>query len=167
MGESSSGSHFQKMMNQVLHQFIWKSAMVYLDDIIIFSKSLEEHLVHIKEVIDALEKAKLYLKFEKCEFGLSSIKILGHIIQAGKIKPDPEKVKAITNFPEPTSPSEVASFLGMIGYYRRFIRRFTARTYHLREARLMKKEDFHLKSEAKKEFENRLLLQQMQQPRKD
>eukprot|EP01125_Pyxidicula_operculata_P009162 TRINITY_DN3033_c0_g1_i1.p1 TRINITY_DN3033_c0_g1~~TRINITY_DN3033_c0_g1_i1.p1 ORF type:complete len:151 (-),score=8.27 TRINITY_DN3033_c0_g1_i1:95-547(-) len=150
MGESSSGSHFQKMMNQVLHQFIWKSAMVYLDDIIIFSKSLEEHL-----------------KFEKCEFGLSSIKILGHIIQAGKIKPDPEKVKAITNFPEPTSPSEVASFLGMIGYYRRFIRRFTARTYHLREARLMKKEDFHLKSEAKKEFENRLLLQQMQQPRKD
>nr|GFC11395.1 putative reverse transcriptase domain-containing protein [Tanacetum cinerariifolium] len=92
--------------------------IVFIDDILVFSKSNEEHEDHLCTVLQTLRQEKLYTKFSKCEFWLSSVAFLSHIVSAEGITMDPAKVEAITKWPRPTSVIEVRSFLGLAGYYR-------------------------------------------------
>ena len=100
-------------------------AMGYLDDIIIFSKTEEEHLEHLNIVFERLRRAGLKLKLQKCNFFKKHIQYLGHLISDEGIQPLPEKLASIRNISVPTTPKEVKQFLGLVGYYRKFIPRFS------------------------------------------
>jgi hypothetical protein len=100
--------------------------IVYLDDILIFSKTREEHVKHVRQVLDVLKKEKLFLKMSKCEFGKTSLVYLGHIVGGGELKIDPSKVKVIVNWPKPNNVTEVRSFLGATQYWRKFISNFSS-----------------------------------------
>ena len=121
MGASNSGAIFQRIMNGTLRNLIGICVLVYIDDIIVYSNSFDEHLQHLQQVMDKLSIAKLYLKFSKCEFGMAEIEILGHLVSGKGVQPNPNKVEAIDKFPRPDT--AVSRFLGMAGFYRRFIER--------------------------------------------
>lgn len=125
MGLKSAGHTFQRIMNRVLSPVNGKEAFVYLDDIVIYSSTIEEHLQRLKKVLDCLRGSNLKLKPSKCNFFQESVIYLGHIITKDGIKPNPEKVLAIEKFPTPRTPKAIKSFLGMIGYYRKFIPNFS------------------------------------------
>ncbi|XP_073363438.1 uncharacterized protein [Aegilops tauschii subsp. strangulata] len=95
--------------------------LVFFDDILVFSFSLEEHKVHLAQVFDILQANKLYARMEKCSFGQQEVEYLGHIINSEGVSTDPSKIKAIQEWPTPTTVTELRSFLGLSGYYRRFI----------------------------------------------
>ena len=121
-GLAQAPAYFQKLINDVLKgcNFV----MGYLDDIIIYSRSEKEHLEHLEEIFTRLKAAGLKLKLEKCCFFKKHIQYLGHLILADGIQPLPEKLKSITKMPAPRSPKEVKQFLGLVGYYRKFVPRF-------------------------------------------
>ena len=98
--------------------------MGYLDDIIIYSRSAKEHLEHLEEIFTRLKAAGLKLKLEKCCFFKKHIQYLGHLILADGIQPLPERLESITKMPAPRNPKEVKQFLGLVGYYRKFVPRF-------------------------------------------
>ncbi|GJR59810.1 retrotransposon protein, putative, ty3-gypsy subclass [Tanacetum coccineum] len=106
-------------MNRIFHEY--KFVIVFIDDILVYSKSEEEHERHLRIVLEILRQKKLYAKFSKCEFWLQQVAFLGHIVSADGIIMDPSKVEAITKWPRPTTVTEVRSFLGLAGYYRRFV----------------------------------------------
>ena len=122
---------FMSVMNDLFRPFIDEFVLVYLDDILIFSKSWNEHICHVKKVLDVLKNEKLYVKLSKCEFGKTSLVYLGHIVGHGQLKIDPFKVEAIVNWPKPTSVTEVYSFLGVVQYWSRFIANFSVIAAHL------------------------------------
>ena len=115
-------AYFQKLINDVLKGCNF--AMGYLDDIIIYSRSEKEHLEHLEEIFIRLKAAGLKLKLEKCCFFKRHIQYLGHLISADSIQPLPEKLESIAKMPAPKNPKEVKQFLGLVGYYRKFIPRF-------------------------------------------
>ncbi|KZS07329.1 Uncharacterized protein APZ42_028972 [Daphnia magna] len=115
---------FQRLMNYVLRDVLGSKALVYLDDVIIFSDTFENHLRDIREMFTLLKEANLKLKLKKCQFIKRSVNHLGHVISTDGIKPDPGKIDKIVNYKTPTSVDEVRSFLGLAGYYRRFIKHF-------------------------------------------
>ena len=100
--------------------------MAYLDDIIIFSQNEEDHLKHIEIIFKKLKKADLKLKESKCDFFKKEIHYLGHLISVSGIQPLPEKLESICNMPKPRPPKEIKQFLGLTGYYRKFIPRLLA-----------------------------------------
>ncbi|CAC5404284.1 Transposon Ty3-G Gag-Pol polyprotein,Transposon Ty3-I Gag-Pol polyprotein,Retrovirus-related Pol polyprotein from transposon 297 [Mytilus coruscus] len=112
---------FQQLMSNVLRGHNWQFVLVYVDDILVFSRSFEEHLSHLEQVFTRLRDANLTMKQSKCVFAAKEVKYLGHIISKEGIKVDPEKTKAISTFPVPTRQKQVRSFLGMCNYYRRFV----------------------------------------------
>nr|GFB41033.1 putative reverse transcriptase domain-containing protein [Tanacetum cinerariifolium] len=143
---------FMDLMNQVFYEFLDKFVIVFIDDILIFSKSKEEHEDHLRTVLQTLRHEKLYAKFSKCEFWLSSVAFLGHIVSAEGITMDPAKVEAITKWPRRTSVTEVHSFLGLAGYYRIFVEGFSRLALPL--SKLMRKgEKFVWNEEREKRFE--------------
>jgi hypothetical protein len=105
-----------RVMSDVLRPFLDDCVIVYLDDILIFSKSLEGHVVHVKQVLDVLRKDKLFLKMYKCEFGKTSLVYLGHIVGGGELKIDPSKVKVILEWSKPNNVTEVRIVLGAAQY---------------------------------------------------
>ena len=115
-------AYFQELMTGILKEF--DSAITYLDDIIIFSKMVEEHLSHIKQVFEKLWSAKLSMKFSKCHFFTKEIQYLGHILSTKDIWPLPSKIQAIQNMHPPKTPKKGLAFLGLVGNYRKFIRNF-------------------------------------------
>ena len=121
-GLAQAPSYFQKLMNKVLKGLNF--AFAYLDDIIIFSNTAEEHLNHIQIVIDRLKAAQLKLKKSKCSFFKRELYYLGHLLTIEGVKPQIEKVKAIHEMKPPVNPKGVREFLGLVGYYRKFINRF-------------------------------------------
>lgn len=121
---STAPSIFQELANIVL-QGCEEFATVYLDDILIFSKNEEEHLRHIQEVFDRLRQHGLKLKLKKCSFFKRETEYLGFIINKNGVKPNPDKVKAIRNLPSPKTVKQIRGFMGMIGFYRRFIPNFS------------------------------------------
>ena len=123
-GPCNAPATFQRLMNHILRTVLGKSALVYLDDVIIFSDSLTEHFQHIREVFKLIGNAGLKLKLKKCQFLKDSVNYLGHIISAAGISPDPQKIERIATYKVPSSADEVRSFLGLAGYYRRFIANF-------------------------------------------
>ena len=122
-GLTNAPSVFMAAMNDILADFGFVA--VYLDDILIFSKTPEEHVKHVREVFEKLESSGFYLKLKKCEFFKSSVPYLGHVISSEGIRPDPKKVSAVENWPTPQSVFDVRSFLGLANYFRRYIHNFS------------------------------------------
>ncbi|KAI3746007.1 hypothetical protein L6452_08422 [Arctium lappa] len=98
---------------------------LFIDNILVYSKNEEEHMQHLREVLEVLRKEKLYAKFSKCEFWLREVQFLGHVVTREGVKVDPTKIEAMMNWEPPKSPTEIRSFLGLAGYYRRFIQNFS------------------------------------------
>ncbi|GBG62949.1 hypothetical protein CBR_g34320 [Chara braunii] len=112
---------FQHAMNQIFHDYLDKFVIVYLDGILIFCKTVEEHVAHLDKVLSFLRQHKFKINGEKCEFGCTRVLYLGHEISAEGLKPDDAKVASIRDWPRPQSVTEMRSFLGMRGYYRTFV----------------------------------------------
>jgi hypothetical protein len=112
-------------MNGVFREYLDKFVIVFLDDILIYSKSEEEHEKHLRMVLQVLREHKLYAKLSKCIFYQKKIHYLGHIISTEGIEVDPEKIEAIRGWPTPRNVIEVRSFMGLSSYYRRFIKGFS------------------------------------------
>ena len=121
-GMMNSPMTFQCLMTKVLKDLNFKVALVYIDDILIFSKNFEEHLHHISLVFSNLRAANLKLNPSKCKFATSTVKYLGHIISKEGIRVNPENTDRVKNFPKPTTGRQVKSFLGMANYYRKFVK---------------------------------------------
>jgi hypothetical protein len=121
-GLTNAPSTFMRLMNEVLKEFIGKFVIVYLDDILIYSQTKEEHLRHLKMVLSTLQKNKLLINLKKCSFMKNELIYLGFVISEDGLKMDPEKVQAIVSWPTPRSVFEVRSFHGLASFYRKFIK---------------------------------------------
>ncbi|GKC40534.1 putative reverse transcriptase domain-containing protein [Tanacetum coccineum] len=124
-GLTNAPAVFMDLMNRVCKPYLDKFVIIFIDDILIYSKSKEEHSEHLKIILNLLKKEKLYAKFSKCDFGLESVQFLGHVINSEGVHVDPAKIEAIKNWPAPTSLTEVRQFIRLAGYYRRFIEGFS------------------------------------------
>jgi hypothetical protein len=124
-GLTNAPAHFMYLMNSVFMPKLDKFVVVFIDDILVYSKSEEEHVEHLRVVLTRLRDHQLYAKFSKCEFWLREVQFLGHVLSDEGVAVDSSKVKDILNWKPPISVHEVQSFLGMAGYYRRFIPDFS------------------------------------------
>src|ERR1043165_4808358 len=124
-GITNAPAYFMNMMNKVFMEFLDKFVVVFIDDILVYSKNEEEHEEHLRLVLEKLREHQLYAKFSKCEFWLKEVGFLGHVVSGEGIAVDPSKVEAVTEWQAPTSVGEIRSFLGLAGYYRRFIESFS------------------------------------------
>ena len=123
-GLTNAPSIFQRIMNQVLHGLTWRYCLVYLDDVLVFSETFEEHLVHLQAIFDRLGAANLKLRGDKCTFFAKELHYLGHIVSDKGLQVDPDKVRRVTDMPSCKDVEDVRVFLGLAGFYRRFIQRF-------------------------------------------
>ena len=123
-GLKNAPATFQRVMDHVLRDLQNKICLVYMDDIIIFSTSLQEHISNLKQVFQKLRDLKLKIQLDKSEFLKQNVEFLGHVITPQGIKPNPNKIKAIQKFPLPSTAKEIKSFLGLLGFYRKFIKDF-------------------------------------------
>nr|GEX41393.1 putative reverse transcriptase domain-containing protein [Tanacetum cinerariifolium] len=124
-GLTNAPAVFIDIMNRVCRPYLDKFVIVFINDILIYSKSKEEHEDHLKLILELLKKEKLFGKFLKCEFLLQEVHFLGHVMNSEGIHVDPNKIKAVKNWKPPKTPTEIRSFLGLMGYYRRFIVSFS------------------------------------------
>ena len=124
-GLTNAPSTFMRLMNHALRAFIGKFVVVYFDDILVYSKDLDEHINHLQCVLDVLRKEKLYANLKKCSFCMEKVVFLGYVISAKGIEVDEEKVKAIKEWPTPKTITEVRSFHGLASFYRRFVKNFS------------------------------------------
>ncbi|GKC62748.1 putative nucleotidyltransferase, ribonuclease H [Tanacetum coccineum] len=124
-GLTNAPAVFMVLMNHICKPYLDKFVIVFIDNIMIYSKSKEEHEVHMKLILELLEKEKLFGKFSKCEFWLQEVRFLGHVVNSEGMYMDPRKIKAIKNLNPPKTPTEIRSFPGLIGNYRRFIVNFS------------------------------------------
>ena len=136
-GLTNAPATFCTLMNKIFHPFLDKFVVVYLDDIVIYSNTLEEHVDHLRKVFRLLRQNELYVKKEKCSFSLGEVGFLGHRIKDGKLMMDESKIKAIQEWDPPTEVPQLKSFLGLVNYYRRFIKGYSARAAPLTD--LLKK----------------------------
>ncbi|GJZ49154.1 putative reverse transcriptase domain-containing protein [Tanacetum coccineum] len=113
------------LMNRVCKPYLDKFVIVFIDDILIYSKREEEHAEHLKLILELLKKEELYAKFSKFEFWLSNVQFLGHVINSKGIHVDPAKIESIKDWTSPKTPIEIRQFLGLAGYYQRFIKGFS------------------------------------------
>ncbi|KAD4180372.1 hypothetical protein E3N88_28963 [Mikania micrantha] len=120
-GLTNAPAVFMDLMNRVCRPYLDQFVIVFIDDILIYSKSEQEHEDHLKKVLELLREEQLYAKFSKCEFWLKEVHFLGHVINRDGIHVDPAKIEAIKNWTTPSTPTEIRSFLGLAGYYRRFV----------------------------------------------
>ena len=123
-GLTGAPPNFQRLMSRILHGLEWKICLIYIDDIIIFSKSFEEHLSRLSLVFQRLREANLKLKPSKCHFARNSVNFLGFVVSSDGVSPDPDKIEAVRSFPVPKCVKDVRSFLGLCNYYRRFVEGF-------------------------------------------
>lgn len=123
-GLTNAPASFQTLMNDIFQQQLRTSVLVFFDDILVYSKTLEDHLQHLKEILQIMRDHQLYAKKSKCSFGQSQMGYLGHVISGEGVSTDPEKVKAMVTWPSPSNIKQLRAFLGLTGYYRRFIKNY-------------------------------------------
>ncbi|CAF4396540.1 unnamed protein product [Rotaria sp. Silwood2] len=123
-GLTNAPATFQRLMDLVLGGLKWSCALVYLDDIIVYSSSFTDHLNHLELVLQQIQQSGLTLKINKCHFCKTHLKYLGHIVSKEGIRPDPDKLRAVQEYPVPTKLKAVRTFLGLTSYYRRFIKNY-------------------------------------------
>lgn len=121
-GLTNAPAAFQSIMNHILQPYLRKFVLVFLDDILVYSTSLEEHAKHLQLVLQTLHDNQLYLKRSKCSFAQDQVEYLGHIIFSNGIATDPNKTITMLHWPQPTTMTEVRAFLGFTGYYRKFVK---------------------------------------------
>ncbi|GJR17339.1 putative reverse transcriptase domain-containing protein [Tanacetum coccineum] len=124
-GLTNAPAVFMDLMNRVCKPYLDKFVIVFIDDILIYSKNKQEHEEHLKLILELLKKEELYAKFSKCEFWIPKVQFLGHVIDSEGIHVDPAKIESIKDWTSPKSPTEIRQFLGLAGYYRRFIEGFS------------------------------------------
>ncbi|KAL0546306.1 hypothetical protein IC582_016213 [Cucumis melo] len=124
-GLTNAPAVFMDLMNRVFREFLDTFVIVFIDDILIYSKTEVEHEKHLRMVLQTLRDNKLYAKFSKCEFWLKQVSFLGHVVSKAGVSVDPAKIEAVTGWTRPSTVSEVRSFLGLAGYYRRFVENFS------------------------------------------
>ena len=124
-GLTNAPTAFMDLMHMVFQPYLDQFVMVFVDDILIYSQSKDEHEDHLRIVLHALRDHQLYAKFRKCDFWLIEVKFLGHVVSASGVSVDPDKVEAVMSWERPKSVFEIRSFLGLAGYYRRFIEDFS------------------------------------------
>lgn len=134
MGLKNASGTFQKLMEMILAGLDTKSCLVYLDDVILFNRTEDEHLATLQEVFERIRAAGLKLKAQKCRFARKEVTFLGHLVSEEGIRPDPRNVEKVLAWPHPSSDEEMRSFLGLCGYYARFIQGYAAITKPLRDA---------------------------------
>ncbi|TYK21579.1 pol protein [Cucumis melo var. makuwa] len=122
---TNASAVFMDLMNRVFKDFLDSFVIVFIDDILIYSKTEAEHEEHLHQDLEILRSNKLYAKFSKCEFWLKKVSFLGHVVSSEGVSVDPAKIEAVTNWPRPSTVSEIHSFLGLAGYYRRFVEDFS------------------------------------------
>jgi hypothetical protein len=132
-GFANAPAYFMYLMNKVFIEYLDKFVVVFIDDILIYSKDEEVHKKHLHLVLQKLKDHQLYAKLSKCEFLLKEIPFLGHVISEGGISVDPSKINDVLNWNTSTSVSNIHSFLGLAGYYRRFIEGFSKITKPMTE----------------------------------
>ncbi|XP_012859014.1 PREDICTED: uncharacterized protein LOC105978142 [Erythranthe guttata] len=136
-GLTNAPATFCTLMNKIFHPYLDQFVVVYFDDIVIYSDTMEEHVNHLRTVFQVLRENEIFVKKEKCEFAKEEVQFLGHIIGHGRLQMDGAKIKAITEWEPPTKVTKLRSFLGLINYYRRFIKGYSARAAPLTD--LLKK----------------------------
>jgi hypothetical protein len=124
-GLTNAPAYFMYMINKVFMEYLDKFVVVFIDDILVYSRNEEEHEGHLRLVLQKLRDHKLYAKLSKCEFWLKQVAFLGHVVSKGGISVDPSKVQDVLGWKTPTSVSDIRSFHGLAGYYRRFIEGFS------------------------------------------
>ncbi|KAL0556899.1 hypothetical protein IC582_005416 [Cucumis melo] len=124
-GLTNAPAVFMDLMNRVFREFLDTFVIVFIDDILIYSKTEAEHEKHLRMVLQTLRDNRLYAKFSKCEFWLKQVSFLGHVVSKAGVSVDPAKIEAVTGWTRPSTVSEVRSFLGLAGYYRRFVENFS------------------------------------------
>ncbi|GJW08612.1 putative reverse transcriptase domain-containing protein [Tanacetum coccineum] len=140
-GLTNAPAVFMDLMNRVCKPYLDKFVIVFIDDILIYSCNEEEHANHLRMILGLLKKEKLYAKFSKCDSGFRIVQFLGHLIDSQGLHVDPAKIEAVKNWASPTTPTKVRQFLGLTGYYRRFIKDFSKIAKSLTELTQKKQED--------------------------
>ena len=130
---------FMDLMNRIFQPYLGQFVIVFIDDILIYSGSKEDHEEHLRVVLQIMRENQLYAKFSKCQFWLDIVAFLGHVISVKGVSVDPQKIEAIVNWKPPTNVIEIRSFLGLAGYYRKFVEGFSKLAAHL--TKLTKKEE--------------------------
>jgi hypothetical protein len=123
-GVTGGPATFESVMNVILAPLLRKCVVVFIDDILIYSKSWEDHLQHITEVLTILHHNHFHIKISKCSFAKQQLTYLGHIVSSQGVATDPSKIESIKDWPQPLNVKDLRSFLGMVGYYRRFVPQF-------------------------------------------
>ena len=124
-GLTNAPSTFMRLMNHVLREYLGKFVVVYFDDILVYSKSLDDPITHVRNVLTTLRNECLYVNLKKCSFCMEKVNFLGFVVSSNGVEVDEEKVKAIKEWPTPKNVSEVRSFHGLASFYRRFIKNFS------------------------------------------
>ena len=145
-GLTNAPAVFMDLMNRIFKPYLDQFVIVFIDDILIYSGSKEDHEEHLRVVLQILRENQLYAKFSKCQFWLDSVAFLGHVISAEGVSVDPQKTEAIVNWKPPTNVTEIRSFLGLAGYYRKFVEGFSKLAAPL--TKLTRKEEKFVWSEA-------------------
>ncbi|GKA00199.1 putative reverse transcriptase domain-containing protein [Tanacetum coccineum] len=133
-GLTNAPAVFIDLMNRVCKPYLDKFIIVFIDDILIYSRNKEEHANHLRIILELLKKEKLYAKFSKCDFWIRIVQFLRHLINSQGLHVDPAKIEAIKNWTSPTTPTEIRQFLGLADYYRRFIKDFSKISKSLTES---------------------------------